>query len=509
MYNFIVFDKISFAFLILNNASMKTPKRYLVSFLFLVMLLSSRVTSQNTQKIVHSINSQLKKLEKENHLSGVVLIAKNGKPVYRQAFGFANLADSIRNKPNTRFNLASMNKMFTGMAVMKLVETGEISLQDNVGKYLTDYPNKTVADSVTIYQLLTHTSGMGNFWTEHEKLAKEKFKMVSDYLPLFVNQKLAFTPGTDFLYSNSGYMVLGLIIEKVSGKSYFEFVKEHIYTSVKMFDTDFYELDEAIPNIAIGYTMSLEKPGQWKNNMYTNVVKGMPAGGGYSTVDDLLQFANALQKNILLNKENTALYTSGKVKYREGMYGCGIIENSINGYRVIGHTGGHFGIANELMIFTDLGYTVIILTNGEVENYWEVSNLIKRELAGSTPSIDNFFYTKDIIKTVSNYGYENAIKEIENHDKKYTLKENLIERYGYKLLFEKKYTQAVDLFKLNLHAFPNSAYGYYNISEAYRISNQKKETLEFLKLYIEKEPEDKDAVLKYELLKQSYKLPAD
>ncbi|PJJ67521.1 serine hydrolase [Chryseobacterium geocarposphaerae] len=446
------------------------------------------------------LNQQLKKLEKENYLSGVVLIAKNGQPIYKEAFGFANLADSIPNKTNTKFNLASMNKMFTAMAVLQLAEAGKVSLHDKVGKYLTDFPNQSIADSVTIHQLLTHTSGMGNFWAEHEKSAKEKFRTVADYLPLFIDQKLAFRPGSDFLYSNSGYMVLGLIIEKITGKSYFDFVKENIYMPAKMLDTDAYELDEAVPNLATGYTMSTEKPGQWKNNIFSNVVKGTPAGGGYSTADDLLKFANAIQNNILLNKESVKLYTTGKVKYREGMYAYGIIENIINGHRMIGHTGGHLGIANELMIFPDSGYTVVILTNGEVENYWEVSNLIKKQLAGSTPSIDNFFYTKEMIKQACDRGYEAAIIKIKSNPKK-NLRENLIERYGYKLLFEKKYNQAIDLFKLNIYTFPGSAYGYYNISEAYRLSGRKDEAIKFLKIYIEKEPGDKEALLKYEGLK--------
>jgi D-alanyl-D-alanine carboxypeptidase len=469
----------------------------------IILLISTFSIGQNTDTLkpnLNEIKQQLRVLEKENYLSGVILIAKNGKPIYKEAFGFANLPDSIHNKTNTKFNLASMNKMFTGMAVMQLVEAGKISLQDKLGKYLIDYPNKAVADSVTIHQLLTHTSGMGNFWEEYDKLAKEKFKTVTDYLPLFVNQKLSFTPGSDFLYSNSGYMVLGLLIEKITGKNYFDFVKENIYKPAKMMNTDAYELDEAISNLATGYTMSLEKPGQWKNNIFSNVTKGTPAGGGYSTADDLLKFANALQNNILLSKESATLYTSGKVKYREGMYSYGFEENTINGHRVIGHTGGHDGIASELMIFPDLGYTVVILTNGEVENYWEVSNLIKKQLVGPTPTIDNFFYTKVIIKAVCNKGYEVAINEMESSSKKYSLRESLIERYGYKLLFEKKYNQAIDLFNLNIHSFPNSTSGYYNISEAYRVSNQKKEAVKFLKLYIEKEPEDKDAILKYEIL---------
>ncbi|MDH6210338.1 D-alanyl-D-alanine carboxypeptidase [Chryseobacterium sp. BIGb0186] len=474
---------------------------YFITAVFFIALLQPIVLrSQNLKNIIDPIKSHLKILEKENNLSGVVLIAKDGKPIYREAFGFSNLPDRVKNKPDTKFNLASINKMFTAIAIMQLVESGKISIQDKVGQYLTDYPNKTVADSVTIHHLLTHTSGMHSFWEDYDKLSKVNFKTVADYLPLFVDKKLAFAPGSDFYYSNSGYMVLGLIIEKLSGQKYFDYIQEHVYQPAKMINTDAYELDHAIPNLATGYTMSLEEPGQWKNNIYSNLAKGTPAGGGYSTADDLLNFANALQNNILLNKESVTLCTSGKVKYREGMYGYGFEENKINGQRIFGHTGGHDGIACELMIYPDLGYTVAILTNGEVENYWEASNLIKKQLVGSSPSIDNFFYTKNIIKTISNKGYEAGIKEIEQNSEKYSLRENLIERYGCKFLFEKKTNQAIDLFKLNIHLFPNSTNGYYYISEAYRFSGQKKQAIEYLKLYIEKEPEDQNAQIKYKLL---------
>lgn len=448
------------------------------------------------------IRKQLRILEKENYFSGVVLIAKGDKTIYKHAFGYANMADKIPNKANTKFNLASMNKMFTGLAIMQLAEKGKLSLHDKVGKYLPDFPNKLVADSVTIHQLLTHTSGMGNFWAEHDKLAKEKFKTVSDYLPLYVHQELLFSPGKGFQYSNSGYMVLGLIIEKVSGLNYFDYVRTYIFEPSKMKDTDSYDLEEVIPNMATGYTMLSEKPGQWKNNMYSNIVKGTPAGGGYSTAEDLLRFSLALQQNTILGKEFTKLYSTGKVQYKEGSYAYGIVENFLNGQRMLGHTGGHFGIANELMIFPESGYTIVILTNGEVENYWEVSNLIKKQLTGSTNATDNFFYTKDVIRTVEKSGFSSGIKKIEaDSSKKYILKENLIERYGQKFLFEKKYIQAIDLLQLCANQFPDSATPYYNLSEAYRLSHQKEKAIEALKIYLKREPLDKEAEIKYENLK--------
>ncbi|GGG59217.1 serine hydrolase [Epilithonimonas arachidiradicis] len=473
---------------------------FLVRLLFI--LLGTLAFGQSVN--LPAIRKQLHILEKENYFSGVVLIAKGDKTIYKKAFGYANMADKIPNKTNTKFNLASMNKMFTGLAIMQLAEKGKLSLNDKLGKYLPDFPNKLIADSVTIHQLLTHTSGMGNFWAEHDKLAKEKFKTVSDYLPLYVHQELLFSPGKGFQYSNSGYMVLGLIIEKISKLNYFDYVRTYIFEPAKMKDTDSYDLEEAIPNMATGYTMLLEKPGHWKNNMYSNVIKGTPAGGGYSTAEDLLRFSIALQQNKILNKEFTHLYSTGQVKYKEGFYAHGVVENFLNGQRMLGHTGGHFGIANELMIFPESGYTVVILTNGEVENYWEASNLIKKELTGSTNATDNFFYTKDVIRTVEQNGLADGIKKLKaDSSKKYILKENLIERYGQKFLFEKKYNQAIHLFQLCTIQFPDSATPYYNLSEAYRLSHQTEKAIESLKIYLKKEPLDKEAEIKYEILKNS------
>lgn len=470
-----------------------------IAIVLIFFIVFSSYAQENTNAI-KNIENQLSILDKENNLSGVVLIAKDGKPVLTKVYGMANLADHIPNKINTKFNLASMNKMFTAMAIMQLVQKGKISLQDHVGKYLADYPNKTVRDSVTIHQLLTHTSGLESFWDEHAKLAKEKFRNTSDYLPLFVDKKPVFKPGTQMLYSNTGYIILGMIIEKVTGKDYSEYVKEKIFTPLKMYDTDAFELDGVIPNMATGYMMSIEKPGQWRNNTFLNVIKGTSAGGGFSTAEDLLKFADALQNNTLLNKKSTEIYTTGIVKYRDAMYAYGIIESNINGHRIIGHTGGHYGIANELIIFTDLGYTVVILTNGEVENYWEVSNFIKQQLAGTTPALDNFFYTKKVIRQICDEGYESGKKMINDDAGKHALRENLMERYGYKSLFEKKDQQAIDLFKTIIFQFPNSILGYYNLSEAYRISGKKKEAIALLKQYLEKEPTDEDAKIKYEKL---------
>ena len=193
-------------------------------------------------------------LAKQDKFSGVVLIAKDGKPVFEKAYGLANKAKNIPNNTETRFNLGSMNKMFTAVAIAQLAEAGKLSFDDTVGKHLPDYPNKDVANKVTIHQLLTHTSGLGSYWNAKFEAKKATIKSVSDYLALFADEPLKLEPGKRFQYSNSGFIVLGAIIEKVSGQSYYDYVREHIYKPAGMKNTDAYEMTANTPNLAMGYT---------------------------------------------------------------------------------------------------------------------------------------------------------------------------------------------------------------------------------------------------------------
>src|SRR5213595_3930185 len=187
--------------------------------------------------------------------------------------------------------------MFTAVAIAQLAQAGKLLFTDTVGKHLPDYPNKEVAAKVTIHQLLTHTSGMGMYWGEKFKEQREKLLTVAAHLPLFAADPLAFPPGEKFQYSNAGYMLLGSIIEKVSGEDYYSYVQEHIYKPAGMTETGFYEPGEEIPNLAIGYSrMSPDGKAseEIRDNTSMRDVKGGPAGGGYSTAPDLVKFQRAL-----------------------------------------------------------------------------------------------------------------------------------------------------------------------------------------------------------------------
>jgi CubicO group peptidase (beta-lactamase class C family) len=259
--------------------------------------------------------------------------------------------------------------MFTGVAVAQLAEQGKLSFDDPIIKHVPDYANREVAEKVTVHHLLTHTSGMGSYWEEIFDAYWPEIRTVEQLVELFVDKPLDFEPGERFGYSNSGPIVLGLIIERVSGMDYYDYIREFIYQPAGMINTDCYEMDHPVPNLAIGYTRTGYDgetiPGPRRNNLFLHTVKGGPAGGGYSTVEDLLRFANALQNYKLLSKKYTDIVTTGKERRMDRGTGYGYLfgDREVDGHRVIGHSGGAPGINARLAIYVDLGYTVAVMSN--------------------------------------------------------------------------------------------------------------------------------------------------
>lgn len=327
-----------------------------------------------TEKVVQAkLDALLKKMVAANGFSGAVLVAKDGIPFYKKAYGLANRAWQIPNRTDTRFNLGSMNKMFTAVAIAQLVSQGRFTYDDTLSKVLPDYPNQDVASKITIRQLLTHTSGMGDIFTDKFwEGSRLRFRTISDYFPLFVDTPLAFAAGTKWAYSNAGYLVLGAVITRISGEDYFDYIRKHIYLPAGMTNTDCYDLDTDPPNLATGYTYDGQKgvfrgtSNLLRTNTFLHVIKGGPSGGGYSTVDDLLKFATALRTHKLLNAEATSALWANPIKDVSGPgndYGYGFAVKQINGMPIVGHSGAFPGINSELNIYLDVGYTVVILSN--------------------------------------------------------------------------------------------------------------------------------------------------
>ena len=242
-------------------------------------------------EILASIGTYAQKLADADHFSGVLLVAKEGKPVLSRAWGMAT--ETAKNTAETKFNIGSINKAFTRAAIEQLAAAGKLSLDDPLRKHLPDYPSP-VADEITIRQLLDHQSGLGDIFGERYRNAPpSKLRELRDFLPLFADQPLKFAPGTSRGYSNAGYVVLGLVIEKLSGLTYRDYVQKNVFGPAGMKNTGFWAIDERVANRATGYTRRgpdgpLEKR---VSNVATLPGRPSSAGGAFATAADLLRFA--------------------------------------------------------------------------------------------------------------------------------------------------------------------------------------------------------------------------
>lgn len=306
---------------------------------------------------IAALKQEVAKRAAADRFSGAVLVAKGGKTLYGEAKGMADREQKIANRLDTRFRIGSMNKMFTAVATAQLAQAGKIKFTDPVGKYITDYPNKELASKVTIHHLLTHTGGTGDFFGPLFDKHRKELKDLKDYVALYGTRGLEFEPGSRWQYSNYGFLLLGILIERVSGQSYYDYVREHVFKPAGMTRTDSLPEAEEVKDRATGY---MKRAGVWVPNTDTLPVRGTSAGGGYSTVEDLVRFAEALRAHKLLNAEYTKLVTTAQADTPDGGkygYGFGISK------RWYGHGGGAPGMNGELKIDSQNGYVIAVLAN--------------------------------------------------------------------------------------------------------------------------------------------------
>jgi D-alanyl-D-alanine carboxypeptidase len=293
-----------------------------------------------------------------NEFSGVVLIGRDGRPLFHRAYGYASKRFKVRNGLDTKFNLGSINKSFTSVAVTQLVEQGKLALDDPIGKYLDVFPPE-ISGKVTIRHLLNMRSGWGDFWRNEDYLARvSSLRSVSDYMAFIKDMPLDFEPGTNFQHSNTGFDVAGAIIEAVTGEDYFDYVKKNIFARAGMTDSDSYHKDGPVENLAVGYTnMNMndtEGSGYRWDNTYMMPPRGTPAGGGYSTAEDLLRYSQALRNHRLLSEP----YTNFLLNRFEGKPGDPHIPKGLSM-----QVGAAPGINAALAMDVVSGFTVIVLSN--------------------------------------------------------------------------------------------------------------------------------------------------
>ena len=319
------------------------------------------------EQMARELETFMKKLADADVFSGAVLLAKDGVPVFKGAYGMANKDFNVANRIDTKFNLGSMNKMFTAVAIAQLVERGKLSFDDPLSKFLPEFPNKEDAEKIKIKHLLTHTAGLGGYFSpKWQQASRAEYRTVDDMMKRVAEdeKKIQFEPGSRWQYSNSGMLVLGKVIEVASGQNYFDYVRENIAKPAGMTNTDCYELDKVNPNLAIGYQKEFSDKGvSFSNNIFMHVMRGGPQGGGYSTVEDLLKFDVALRSNILVGAEYVKMLLSAKPELKSMQYGYGFQISSRDGVVVVGHSGGFPGISSNLDMFLGTGWTAIVMSN--------------------------------------------------------------------------------------------------------------------------------------------------
>jgi CubicO group peptidase (beta-lactamase class C family) len=289
------------------------------------------------KEIASTLNGYLDALAKRDLFSGTIVVARKNNPIYSKSAGYANREHSVPNAIDTKFNIGSINKIFTTVALAQLRDAGKIDFDATLRTYLPDYPN-ALADKITIRQLINHNSGMGDFFgPKYMAAPKDEIRTLADYLPFFADKPLEFEPGARNRYSNAGFIVLGLVIEKISGTSYYEYIRDNIYKRAGMNDSDSYQLDEIVPKRATGYTKrgpDGDLPSR-VSNIYALPARGSSAGGGYSTAGDLLKFVRALREGKLLSAESSNRIIGGGAGWAGGTPGVNALVETSDEWDVI------------------------------------------------------------------------------------------------------------------------------------------------------------------------------
>ena len=337
----------------------------------------------------------LKKYDKNDEFSGAVLVSENGEKIFSYACGYENMAYSIKNSVNTIFQTASATKIFTAVSVFKLIESGKIKLNSKIVD-VVGLKDTTISEEVTVENLLCHTSGIADYFDEYDenhlenlwaRVPNSSIKNVEDFLPYFIKKQPLFNPGEKFNYSNANYILLGLIIEKVSGMNYQDYVRKNIFNKYGLKNTDFISLDST-KQFAEAYLPVYDESHnliEWKKNIYMIPVAGSPDGGVYSSVEDYNLFFYKLRNGEILSPESLSLIMKPKaLKDVSGeelwTYNFGIWFNTKNDKIICyGVTGSDPGVSVKIYVFKESNITVVILGNkdncsDELNN--EIRNLI-------------------------------------------------------------------------------------------------------------------------------------
>ncbi|HEX6648819.1 MAG TPA: serine hydrolase, partial [Pyrinomonadaceae bacterium] len=443
------------------------------------------------------IQEALALANKYQQFNGAVLVAENGKVIYKGAFGMANMEWGIPNAPDTKFRLGSITKQFTAMLTLQLVEQGKIKLDGKITDYLPDY-RKDVGDKVTIHHLLTHTSGIPSYTGLpgfFENVSRNPYK-VAEFVKKYASGDLEFEPGSKFSYNNSGYFLLGAIIERVTGKTYEQALKENILDPAGMKNTGYDHHNTLIPKRASGYVKTSDG---YLNAGYLDMSIPYAAGSMYSTVEDLYLWDQILYTDKLLSAQSKELmYKPFLANYA---YGWGVSNASFKyndqPVQIIRHDGGINGFSTVISRFPAQKNLIVVLDNTS-QDAGRTGELLTKIIFDQPYEPPKMSIVSILEKTITDKGVEAGIAQYRDLKAKqsatYDFAEPELNTLGYRLLRTGKTKEAIEIFKLNVDAYPQAANTYDSLAEAYANMNQNELAITNYKKSIELNPKNTNAV---------------
>jgi CubicO group peptidase (beta-lactamase class C family) len=469
-----------------------------VSVIFAAALLLFCQQAALAQDHAAKINEVLTLANKYRMFNGSALVAENGKVIYKGGIGMANMEWGIPNAADTKFRLGSITKQFTATLTLQLVEQGKIKLDGKISDYLPDY-RKDIGEKVTIHHLLTHTSGIPSYTGLpgfFANVSRNPYK-VADFVKQYASGNLEFEPGTKFSYNNSGYFLLGAVIERVTGKSYEQAVKEMIFDKVGMKDTGYDRHDVLLEKRASGYSRTANG---YANAAYLDMSIPYAAGSLYSTVEDLYLWDQALYTDKLLTPQSKELMY--KPFLEEYAYGWIITKASFKlndqPVPVITHDGGINGFTTTIVRFPREKHLIVLLDNTGSPNLAQLSDKLAKILYGQPYDPPKMSIASVIEKTISEKGIDAAVAEYRELKAKqsatYDFSEPQLNSLGYRLMQRGKLKEAVEIFKLNVDAYPQAFNPYDSLAEAYMNLNERELAITNYKKSLELNPKNTGAI---------------
>jgi len=461
--------------------------------LFLLLLFSS--ISVKAQKEVEKIDSVMQLFSDYIHFSGAVLVSDNGKVIYKKAFGLANREWNVANTTGTLFKAASLGKQFTALLILQLVEEGKIKLEGLISDYIPDYPSGS-GKGISIHQLLTHSSGIPNYHAiEDYEINAGRTYSPEEYISLFKNKPLLFSPGTQFQYSNPGYFLLGHIAERVTGMKYDELIRKKIFEPAGMEDS-YTEYETAvIPRMAGGY-----------NNMYTyfetetyrNPSQKGGAGVVITSVEDFFRYDQALYSGKLLSKKYQTLMNTAYMKgYGYGWNVTYYPQNNGDSTLLVYHDGYSGGFNSIAYRFVEDKRLIVAFSNSAPLDIMNIARAIGRILYQREEIHPKKWLVEKFALTLEEEGLEAAVSEfrylLKNQPDLYELDGTQFNILGYSYMKKGMLAEAIEVFKLNVESFPEVGDPYDSLAEAYMKNGNRELAILNYKKALELDPNNANA----------------